>query len=427
MTIKSVEKLENFEVRIISVVDAKTFNNAVEAIYRKNRGSIQIPGFRKGKVPRKIIEQFYGPNIFTEDAVDQCINESFPETLKESGVIPECPANVENVNTNENGELEITYVCTVMPEQELTGYLDLQVEKKEIPVTEEDIDREMKNYQLRASRLVESEEPSKDQDTVEIDFQGTIDGVPFEGGTASNYALKLGSKTFIPGFEEQLIGHVAGDEVDVTVTFPEDYQEPSLAGKEAVFHTVIHTVKSTDMPPMDDELAKDVSEFDTLEELRADTEVQLKKRADTNANNQLANDVMQALKDMITVEIPAKILDYNVNQEKESMESGLKNYGIPMDVYLRQQGLTMEFLESTWRSQYENEYKESMVLDAIAKGENLEADEADIKEENRELSIRNSKRRKAIKVLEERYGFTTGMNGEAGEPDEDEEDVGEEE
>lgn len=427
MTIKSVEKLENFEVRIISVVDAKTFNNAVEAIYRKNRGSIQIPGFRKGKVPRKIIEQFYGPNIFTEDAVDQCINESFPETLKESGVIPECPANVENVKTNENGELEITYVCTVMPEQELTGYLDLQVEKKEIPVTEEDIDREMKNYQLRASRLVESEEPSKDQDTLEIDFQGTIDGVPFEGGTASNYALKLGSKTFIPGFEEQLIGHVAGDEVDVTVTFPEDYQEPSLAGKEAVFHTVIHTVKSTDMPPMDDELAKDVSEFDTLEELRADTEVQLKKRADTNANNQLANDVMQALKDMITVEIPAKILDYNVNQEKESMESGLKNYGIPMDVYLRQQGLTMEYLESTWRSQYENEYKESMVLDAIAKGENLEADEADIKEENRELSIRNSKRRKAIKVLEERYGFTTGMNGEAGEPDEDEEDVGEEE
>ena len=412
MTIKSVEKQENFEVHIVAVVDAKTFNSAVDKIYRKNRGSIQIPGFRKGKVPRKIIEQFYGATIFTDDAADQCIKEVFPEVLKESGVMPECPAGVEGTNIAENGDLEITYVCTVMPEQELTGYLDLQIEKKEIPVTEQDVDQEMKNYQLRASRLVESTEPCKDQDVVEIDFQGTIDGVPFEGGSASNYALKLGSNTFIPGFEDQLLGHSAGDAVDVTVTFPEDYQEASLAGKEAVFHTLIQTVKYTDMPPMDDELAKDVSEFDTLEELRADTEVQLKKQAAVNANNQYGIAILQALKDMVTVEIPAQILDYNVSQERESTEKRLNSYNLTLDVYARQQGVTPATFEAEWRKEFEEQYKEFIVLDAIAKGENLEADEQDIEADNRDFSIRESKRRKALKLLEKHYGFSANMGEE---------------
>ena len=365
----SVEKLEHSMAKLTITVPADRFNKAVNNAYLKQRKNIAVPGFRKGKAPLAIVEKMYGSEMFYEDAANEVINESYPEALEqlEDLMITSRPA-FDLVQIGKGQEFIYTAEVATKPEVKLGQYKGLEVEAVEITVTPEEVEEEIANVQKQNGRDISIEDPAENDDTVVIDYVGSIDGVEFEGGKGENHSLKLGSGSFIPGFEEQLVGAKAGDEVKVEVTFPEDYHAEELAGKAAVFEVKVHEVRRTELPEIDDDFAQDVSEFDTLEEYKKDVEKQVRERKEKEALTVKQQKLVDQIIENSEMDIPQVMIE---SAAEELLERYTSQMGVNAQQYMQYTGLSREqALEPVMAPALKN-IQTSLVLQAVAEAEGI--------------------------------------------------------
>jgi trigger factor len=378
----TLEKKENNMVTMTIDVPPEDFAEALQRSFRKNINHFSIPGFRRGKAPMNIVMKYYGEGVLYDDAIEFAATPAYSAALAENGLEPVDKPDMEILEIGRTTGLKFKVTVTVEPEVTLGQYRGVEAVKPEFPVTDEDVARELSRIQERNSRLVPVEgRPVQEEDTANIDYEGFVGDVPFEGGKGASYDLRIGSKTFIPGFEEQLIGHNQGDEFDLEVTFPEDYNKEELKGKVARFHVKINTVKMREMPVLDDEFAKDVSEFDTLAEYR---ESLRNKLADSNrhrADSIFEDNVVQAVVSKAAVDIPAVMIDHEVEHMVEDQKNQMKYQGIELDQYLGYIGQTMDQFTAELREPAASRVKTHLVLHTIAEAEKVEASEADIEAE----------------------------------------------
>ncbi|MCI8661307.1 MAG: trigger factor [Lachnospiraceae bacterium] len=371
-----VEKLEKNMAKLTVEVPAEQFEEALKTSYKKNRSRFNIPGFRKGKAPQALIEKMYGPGILYEDAADEVINITYRDAMDESGldIVSRPEISVEQI---EKGQTFIyTALVAVKPEVTLGEYKGIEVERARPEVTDEDINGELKKVQEQNSRLVAVEDrPVADGDQVVIDFDGYVDGVPFEGGKAESYSLTIGSHSFIDTFEEQLIGKNVEEEVEVNVTFPEQYHAAELAGKPAVFKVVIHEIKVKELPELDDEFAGEVSEFDTLDEYKADIKAKLAETKQKQATTENENNVVDKVVANASMEIPDAMIEEQVRNTLDDYARRMQSQGLTMEQYMQFTGMTRERLMEDIRPQAEKRIRTRLVLEAVVAAENLEASE----------------------------------------------------
>ena len=400
MNIKSNEKKENSVIELVIQVSAEEFEAAINKVYNRQRKNIMIPGFRKGKAPRKMVERMYGAEIFYEDAIEESYPAAYEQALKETGIEPVAYPKLEIQEVGKDGYTFKADV-TVKPEASIQGYKGLSVAKPEVKVTAADVKAELKPYIDRASRLVSVERKAKKGDTVEIDIEGFKDGVPFEGGKGENYSLELGSGSFVPGFEDQLIGMKAGEEKDIDITFPEDYT-PELAGAAVVFKVKVNEVKEKQEPALDDEFAKDVSEFDTLDEFKKDLGEKLKQRRQVQADQDFETAVVDALIEKLECDVPEAMVDYRADRMMDDYAARLQNSGIPMDDYLRIMGISREDLQAQAKTSAQRAVRSELALEAVAKAEKIEVTDADVDAEvarlAKEYDMAEDKVRETINV-----------------------------
>ena len=354
----------------------RLFNKAITKAYHKTKGRINIPGFRKGKAPQQIIERMYGPEIFYDDAVNFVINDTYSDAADEAGIEftsrPEF--DVENVKKGE--DLVYTALAAVRPEVVLGEYKGLEIPKFEAEVTDEDVEKELQSEQKKNSRKIDvTDRPVENGDSVILDYAGTIDGVAFDGGTAVDAPLKIGSGTFIPGFEEQLVGVSVGEDKDVVVTFPEDYNAKDLAGKEAVFACKIKKIQKEELPELDDEFAQDVSEFDTLDEYKEDLRKNLLTRKQEQAKTARENAVVEKLVAATEIDVPEAMKNYEAEKMFEEYAQQLQSQGIPVDMYLQYQGLDADKFKETLIPQADQRIRTRLVLEAVVDAEKIEISE----------------------------------------------------
>jgi trigger factor len=382
-----IEKVENNVAHLEIEVEASKFQEAVKKSYIKNVGQFAIPGFRKGKAPRKIIETYYGEGVFYEDAVNIIIPEAYDEAVEETKIEPvEQPSiDIKQIGSGEN--FIFTAEVTVKPEVKVGDYNGIEINKIEYNVTDEDVDGEIKKLQEQNARLITVEDRATQKgDTVIMDFEGFTDGEPFEGGKATNYNLELGSGQFIPGFEEQLIGKNIAEETEVNVTFPEDYNAEELAGKEAMFKVVINEIKFKELPEIDDEFAKDVSEFDTLDELKKDTREKLEKQAADRTKSEIENTVIEKIAEKAVVDIPKVMIDNQVESRLSELDNQFRMQGMDLDGYVKMTGGDIDKLREQFREGAEEQVKSNLVLEKICELEKVEATEDEIKEEIKKMA-----------------------------------------
>ena len=379
MKVTSVEKKEKSTVELTIQVEADVFEAAVQQAYLKNRTKINVPGFRKGKAPRKIIEGMYGSGVFYEDAIEATYPAAYAEAVKEQGLDDVGYPHVELVEAGKEG-YTFKALVSVRPEVKLGEYKGLTAPKIEAEITDADVDAELKPYIDRATRLVSVEREAQNGDTVVIDFEGFDNGVAFDGGKGENFDLKLGSGSFVPGFEEQLVGLKAGEEKDLDITFPEDYHA-DLAGKAVVFHVKVKEVKESQVPEVDDEFAKDVSEFDTLEAFRADLKEKVAQRRQAQAQNDFENKVMEQLIANMECEIPDGMVDVEVDRMMEDYAMRLQSQGISMEDYQKMLGVNADMIRSSARPDALRRVQTMLALEAVAAAENLEFNEEELEAE----------------------------------------------
>ena len=375
------EKAEKSTVKIEFSVDKEVFDAAVEKVYRKQVKKISVPGFRAGKAPKSVIEKMYGKGVFYEDAINDLIPENYAAAVTEAGLAPVGQPEIDIVSIDENG-LVLSAIVPVKPECKLEGYKGLEVEKAVVVATEEEVDNEIKTVRERNSREVEdSEEAAANGDIAKIDFEGFIDGVAFEGGKGENYALKLGSGSFIPGFEEQVEGHKKGDEFDVNVPFPTDYHAEELAGKAAIFKVKVNSVTKVELPELDDDFAKDVSEFDTLAEYRADIKAKIQKRHDSMSDSQVEEALIGALMEKLEAEIPEAMFVAETENFVRDYDNRLRMQGLDLQMYFKYTGLDLDKLREQLRPQAEKQVKARLCLETVATLENVEVTEDELNAE----------------------------------------------
>ena len=379
MKVTSVEKKEKSTVELTIQVEADVFEAAVQQAYLKNRASINVPGFRKGKAPRKIIEGMYGAGVFYEDAIDATYPAAYAEAVKEQGLDDVGYPKVELVEVGKDG-FTFKALVSVRPEVKLGEYKGITAPKTETPITDADVDAELKPYIDRATRLVSVEREAQTGDTTIIDFEGFDDGVAFEGGKGENYDLKLGSGSFVPGFEEQLVGMKAGEEKDIDITFPEDYHA-DLAGKAVVFHVKVNEVKESQAPVVDDEFAKDVSEFETLEAFRADLKEKLAQRRQAEAQNDFENRVLEQLVANMECEIPDGMVDVEVDRMMEDYAMRLQSQGISMESYQKMLGVNGDMIRASARPDALRRVQTMLALTAVAEAEKMEISDEELEAE----------------------------------------------
>ncbi|MCC8121688.1 MAG: trigger factor [Oscillospiraceae bacterium] len=379
MNVKSAEKKEKSTVELIVEVSAEEFDAAVEKVYRKNKNSISVPGFRKGKAPRKIIESMYGANIFYEDAVEDVYPQAYAQAVKEQNLQTVAYPSVEIVTVGKAG-LTLKITVTVKPEVQLGEYKGLTAPKAEVNVTEQDVEREMQPLVDRATRLVSVERPAELGDTVVLDFAGTINGEAFDGGTGTGYELELGSHTFVPGFEDGVVGMSAGEEKDIPITFPKEYT-PDLAEKQAVFHVTANEIKAKELPVLDDEFAKDVSEFETLDELKKDLGDKLRQRLEEEANQAFENALMKQVCENMQVELPEAMVDYRVDEMLESWARNLSSQGISLEDYVKYTGIDLQTMKTQMRPNAQANILSGLALEAIAQAEGMTVTEEELEAE----------------------------------------------
>ena len=352
----------------------------------KNRKYIAVPGFRKGKAPRKMIENLYGAQVFHSDAVEEIFPDVFQTAVLDQGWKTVGQPSVTDMNVREDKTLELTIETELYPEVELGQYKGVEAPKVAVAVTDEQVEAELDRKANEVARVVTVDRPAKDGDTVVIDYKGLKDGVAFDGGTAEGYELRLGSHTFIPGFEEQLIGAAKGDEKDLDITFPEDYHAKELAGAPVVFQVKVHEVKETQVPAKDDELAKDVSEFDTLDELRADLRKNLEKQQQEAADRAFESALLEKVAEAAKLELPAAMVEDEVNTELQNFDYQLRSQGMSLEQYSKMLGGDLSGFKNSIRPSAEKQVRLRVVLNAIAEAEKLEATEEDLNAEYQKLA-----------------------------------------
>ena len=385
MNVKSVEKKEKSTVELVIEVGAEEFEAAVQKVYLKQRGKIAIPGFRKGHAPRKIIEAMYGTGVFYEDAINDVYPGAYAQAVEQEKLDAVAWPSVEVVSVGKEG-LTFKAVVTVRPEVKLGQYKDLTAEKPAVTVTDEDIEGELKPYINRATRMVTVDRPAGNGDTVVIDFEGFMDGKPFDGGKGEGHSLELGSNSFIPGFEDQLVGVKAGDEKDVNVSFPEDYHAQELAGKPALFKVKVHEVKEKQLPALDDEFAKDVSEFDTLDAFKKDLADKLTKRREEQAERTFQAAVMEQVMNNMEVDIPDAMVEFEADNMVNDMAQRIQSQGIPFDQYLSMMGMNMNMMHEQAKAAAMERVRRDLALGAVVDAEQIAISDEEVEEEYKRLA-----------------------------------------
>ena len=382
-----VENLEKNMAKITVEVPAEQFGQALKTSYNKNKKRFNIPGFRKGKAPQALIEKMYGPGVLYEDAVNQLINDTCGDAMKESGldIVSRPQISVEQV---EKGEAFIySFQVAVKPEVALGEYKGIEVERARPEVTDADIEAELKKVQDQNSRLVSVEDrPVQDGDQVVIDFDGSMDGVPFEGGKAESYPLTIGSHSFVDTFEEQLIGKNLKEEVEVNVTFPETYHAKELAGKPALFKVVVQEIKVKELPELDDEFASEVSEFDTLDEYKADIKAKLSETKQKQATTENENNVVEKVVGNATMELPEAMIDDQVENMVDNYSRRMRGQGLTMEQYFQFTGLTMDKMKEDLRPQAEKQIRTRLVMEAIVAQEGIQVEDEAVEEEVKKMA-----------------------------------------
>jgi len=375
----TVEKLEKSQVKLSFTIDAPTFESAIEKAYQKTKGKFAIGGFRKGHAPRKVIEGIYGKEVFFEDAMDVVIPDAYGEALdNEKSFEVVAHPELENFDFAEDGGAKFVLVVTVKPEVKLGAYKGLEVEKEVAEVSEEQIAAEIELARDKQARMIDANRPAQNGDSLTIDFSGSVDGEKFDGGTAEGYDIVLGSGSFIPGFEEQLVGTVVGDEKDVTVKFPEDYHAENLKGKDSVFACKVHAIKSKELPAVDDEFVKEISEFDTLDEYKADIERKLKEDAEKSSDQKYENDVIEKIVTGSEVEIPDAMIEMEIEDMIGEFEYRLSCQGIKLEDYLKYMKMTVDNLKEQYKEQAEKSAKSRLVMEQIIKAEDIKISDEDM-------------------------------------------------
>jgi trigger factor len=378
----SVEKIDKNIVKLEIEVDAEKFNEGMEKSYRKNAKNFNIPGFRKGKAPRKIVERYYGEQVLYEDAFNYVYSEAYDQAIKENDIYPVDRPEIDIVQIGNGENLIFTAQVTVKPEVELGKYKGIEAEKKEVIVTDEDVEKELKEVAEKNSRLVTVEDrPVQEGDTAIIDFKGFIDGEAFEGGEGNNYPLVIGSGQFIPGFEEQLIGVEKDKEIDVNVAFPEDYGSEDLAGKAAVFKVTVNEIKTKELPAIDDEFAQDVSEFDTLDEYKADLREKIIQREEQKNKNELEDNLINAIVDNSQIDIPQVMIDTGINNILYEFDLSLRYRGLDLEKYLSIINQDIDEFKKQFAERAEREVRTQLVLEKIKEVEDIQAEESEFDEE----------------------------------------------
>ncbi|MBO5316699.1 MAG: trigger factor [Clostridia bacterium] len=366
-------------------VSKEVYAKAEMEAYKKNVKSINIPGFRKGKAPKAIIEKYYGKGVWFEDAINACIPDAFEEAVKEAGL--DIVGQPQFDLVSDEGDIVLKAIGFVKPEVTIEGYAGIAVEKKVDAVSDADVDAEVENARKRNARTVEvTDRAAAMGDIANIDYEGSVDGVPFDGGKGEGHDLTLGSGAFIPGFEDQIVGKTVGEEFDVNVTFPEEYHAKELAGKAAVFKTKLNALKVEELPALDDEFVKDVSEFDTLDEYKADIKAKMVKRNEDKADAEVENALAEALMEKLVAEIPEVMFQAETENFVRDYDNRLRQNGLDLSTYFKYTGLTLEALREQMRPQAEKQVKMRLALEKIASLENLQVSEEEIEGEYKRIS-----------------------------------------
>jgi trigger factor len=402
MSVK-VEKTENKnELKLEFTVEAKIFDEGIKTVFNKNAKYFNIPGFRKGKAPMNIVEKVYGDEIFYEDAFNEVVPDVYAAAIKEENLDVVSKPDIQVTQIGKGKDLIFTAVVQTKPEVKLGKYKGVSLDKPEYAVTDESIDHELNQMAERNARMVTvTDRAAKKGDTAVIDFVGTVDGVAFEGGKAENHELELGSGSFIPGFEDQVIGMKAEEKKDVKVTFPEDYFSKELAGKEAVFAVTVHEIKKKELPKLDDEFAKDVSEFDTIAELKADIKAKQEKDNELRAKNDLEEAAVKAVTEVSEVEIPSGMVELELDNMVEDMNRRMSYQGVTFDQYLNMIGKTMADFRKESEESAKSSVKMRLVLEAIYKDAGLKVEDSEIDSKVKELAEAYARKEDELKANEE--------------------------
>lgn len=374
----------NGEAKFTVVIGVEELEAAKVEVYKRNKDQFTVDGFRKGKAPRSIIEKKYGEGVFLDDAINEVLAAGYPQALKELDIEPIDTPRMEFGKYEAGKDLEITVTVDTYPEVELKEYKGLEIEKVDAEVTDEDMERELEAARKKNARIISVDRKVQEGDTVILDYKGFVGEEQFEGGTADNHELKIGSGHFIPGFEDQLIGAEKEVEVEVKVTFPEEYHSEALAGKDAVFKCLIHEIKEEELPELDDEFAQDVSEFDTLEEYKKDLRENLEKAKKSWAENQMKDKALEKLVEINPIEVPNVMLEDEIDGMIKDMNMQLSQSGINMDMYLSMLGRDLNQLREEMKPDAETRVKMRMLMRAVVEAEKFEASEEDV---NKELEL----------------------------------------
>ena len=415
MSIK-IEKTDNAnELKLSFEVEAKKFDEAMVAVYKKSAKYINIPGFRKGKAPMAIVEKHYGPEVFYEDAFNELVPGIYEEALKENNIEAVSKPNIDVEQIGKGQDLKFTAVVQIKPEVKLGKYKGIELKKIEYNVTDHDIEHELGHMQERNARMVSVEDrPVENGDITVIDFEGSVDGVKFEGGTAEGHELEIGSGAFIPGFEEQIIGMKIDEEKDVKVKFPDDYFSEELKGKNAVFKVKLHEIKKKEMPELNDDFAKDTSEYDTLDELKNSIKEKLEESNKSKAKYETEEAAVKAVCENTEIDIPSGMIETEIDNMVRDIETRLSYQGMNMEMYLNMMGKTMDEFRKEGEEQAKEAVKTRLVLEAVVKAENIEAEEAKITERVEEMAKAYGRKVEDLQENEEFMKYVkNGLTNEA--------------
>jgi len=381
MTLTKSEKIEGSKYELQFKIEPDVFEAAINRSYRKNIGKINVPGFRLGKAPRSIVEKMYGKGFFYEDAINELLPENYEEAVRTAGIEPVGRPEFDVVSIDENG-LVLKAVVYVKPEIEIEGYKGIEATKVPVVVTDDEVDHEIEHVRERNAREIDiTDRPAENGDIVNIDYEGLIDGVPFDGGADKSHILKLGSGYFIPGFEDQIVGHSICDEFDVNVTFPEKYHDNKLAGKSAVFKVKLNSIKHEELPALDDEFAKDVSEFDTLDEYRADMKAKITERKEKSADAAVEVQLIDRLVEIVKGDIPEPYYEAETENILRDYDLRMRSQGLDLNTYLKYTGQTLVQLRAQMRPTAIRQVKTRLALEKIAEIENIEVSDEEVEAE----------------------------------------------
>ena len=398
MSIK-VEKTENAnEVKLEFKVEAEKFDTAIQTVFNKNAKYFNIPGFRKGKAPFKMVEKIYGDQIFYEDAFNEVAGEVYEKELEENNIEAVSKPEIDIVQMEKGKELIFTAVVQTKPEVKLGKYKGIEIKKIEYNVSEDDIEKELNRMAEKNARLISVDDrPVESGDITVIDFEGFVDGKAFDGGKAENHELTIGSNTFIPGFEDQIIGMKIDEEKDINVKFPEEYFSPDLSGKDATFKVKLHEIKKKEMPEINDELAKDISEFDTIEELKNSIKEKQEEQNKSRAKYETEDAVIEAVCKETNIDIPSGMIETEIDNMAKDMDARLSYQGMSLEKYLKMMNKTMDDFKSENKEQAEKSVKTRLVLEAISKAENIEATEEEVSSKIKEMAQSYGRKEEDVK------------------------------